>query len=213
MPPPNLPILYSFRRCPYAMRARMALNSAAVELEHREILLKNKPPSMLRASAKGTVPVLILEDQSVLDESWQISRWALLGNDPENLLGEDKQYLDTTESLVESCDGIFKAALDKYKYSDRHPLSDEQYRQQGMPFLESLESMLQNNLFLLSDLPTIADIALMPFVRQFAHVDKVWFEQCGLPHVARWLNTLIDSQRFQLAMQKHTLWEFDRDGS
>lgn len=186
----------------------MALNSAAVAFEHREILLKNKPPSMLLASPKGTVPVLVLEDQSVIDESWQISRWALLRNDPENLLGESKQYLDTTESLVQCCDGIFKDALDRYKYSDRHPRSAEQYRQQGMPFLESLESMLENSLFLLSDQPTIADIALMPFVRQFAHVDIDWFEQCGLPNVLRWLNTLIDSQRFQLAMKKHPLWEF-----
>jgi len=206
----SLPVLYSFRRCPYAMRARMALNSAGVKVEHREILLKNKPPSMLQASAKGTVPVLVLADQDILDESWQIAVWALSGNDPENLLGANKQFLDATAPLVERCDGEFKSALDKYKYSDRQPLSATVYRQQGMPFLNLLESMLQNSRCLLSNQLTVADIALMPFVRQFAHVDKPWFEQCGLPRLAQWLDLFIASERFQAAMQKHPLWEFDR---
>jgi len=203
------PILYSFRRCPYAMRARMALHSAQVRLEHREVLLKNKPPSMLAASAKGTVPVLVLEDGSVIDESWDVIQWALKQNDPENWLGRNQCYLAPAQQLVEECDGEFKQALDRYKYADRHPLDPEFYRDQGMPFLSKLNDILKNQSHLLDQRCTVADIAVMPFVRQFAHVDLSWFTHCGINHLNTWLQTLLQSDLFAEIMQKHALWEFE----
>ncbi len=202
-------ILYSFRRCPYAMRARIALHTAGIELEHREILLKNKPPAMLEASPKGTVPVLVLPDGKVIDESWDVVQWALTQNDPENWLGEDRCWLDATQPLVERCETEFKPALDRYKYADRHPEPAEQYRQQGMIFLQHLESLLQTRTFILADHPTVADIAIMPFVRQFAHVDKPWFVTAGVPHVRHWLDGWLESPVFRAIMQKQVLWKFE----
>lgn len=207
--PESSPVLYSFRRCPYAMRARMALHAAGVPLEHREILLKNKPPSMLAVSPKGTVPVLVLEDGRVLDESWEIVKWALDQNDPADWLGDDHRYLRLAGPLVERCDGPFKEALDKYKYADRHPLSAAEYRGQGLPFLQDLETLLQANTYLLADTMTVADIAIMPFVRQFALVDRAWFDAADLTRLANWLDRMIDSPLFHSIMQKQPLWQFE----
>lgn len=204
-----MPILYSFRRCPYAMRARMALIKSGIALEHREILLKNKPPSMLEVSPKGTVPVLVLEDGTVIDESWEIMRWAVSRNDPDNWLGEDQIYLDQAHTLIDRCDGEFKSALDHYKYADRYPLAQEEYRDQGMGLLKELDQRLAQQHNLLADRITIADIAIMPFVRQFANVDLTWFNQCGLNHLSRWLDELAHSVLFETAMQKHPLWQFE----
>jgi len=199
-----LPVLYSFRRCPYAMRARMALHHAGIVLEHREILLKNKPPSMLVASKKGTVPVLVLGDGEVIDESWEVVQWALSQNDPDNWLGTDHCFLDQARSLVEECDGEFKQALDHYKYADRYPQDAEVYREQAMPFLLKLDHMLTKNRYLLADHCSIADIAIMPFVRQFAFVDIEWFSNNELAHLQRWLTTL-----FTKIMEKRPLWAFE----
>ena len=202
------PVLYSFRRCPYAMRARMALIQSGIDLEHREILLKNKPPSMLEASPKGTVPVLVLPDNTVFEQSFDVMLWALQQNDPQNWLGDNNAFLKQGLPLIEQCDGAFKSALDRYKYADRHPLSAEEYRQQAMPFLTQLDELLQQNRQLLTDKITIADVAIMPFVRQFAAVDRAWFDQCGLSGLGNWLDQLIDSPLFEKAMQKHSLWQF-----
>ena len=206
------PILYSFRRCPYAMRARMALIAAEVELEHREILLKDKPPEMLEASPKGTVPVLVLEDGVVLDQSWDIVQWAITKNDPYNWLGTNHEFLTASVPLVESCDGEFKSALDRYKYADRHPLPAQHYREQAMPFLQHLDQQLKNHRYLLTDRITVADIAILPFVRQFANVDRSWFDQCGLNHLTRWLEVLLSASLFAQAMRKFPVWEFTRPG-
>lgn len=203
------PVLYSFRRCPYAMRARMALHSAQIKLEHREVLLKNKPPAMLAASAKGTVPVLVLGDGSVIDESWDVIQWALKQNDPENWLGTDQCFLVPTQLLVEECDGEFKQALDRYKYADRHPQTPEFYREQGTPFLIKLNDILKSQSHLLDQRCTVADIAVMPFIRQFSHVDSDWFAHCGLSHLHKWLEDLLQSDLFTKIMQKHPPWEFD----
>ncbi len=201
------PILYSFRRCPYAMRARMALRVAGIKLVHREILLKNKPPEMLSASSKGTVPVLVLDNGRVIDESWDVMCWALEQNDPENWLGDTNCWLDQSQDLVTECDGSFKQALDRYKYADRHPHSPETYRQEGLKFLNTLDGMLAEQRYLLAPHRCIADIAVMPFVRQFAHVDKAWFDQCSLENLNRWLNALLNSDLFTEIMIKRPLWE------
>ena len=205
-----LPVLYSFRRCPYAMRARMALIAAEIKLEHREILLKNKPPEMLKASPKGTVPVLVLENGKVLDQSWDIMCWAIRKNDPYHWLGDEQAFLTESLALIERCDGEFKSALDHYKYADRHPLPASHYRELAMPFLRDLDQRLSTNRYLLSNRVTIADIAVLPFVRQFAHVDRGWFDQCGVEHVSNWLDDLLNSPLFSQAMQKYPLWEFER---
>ncbi|MGI9317048.1 MAG: glutathione S-transferase [bacterium] len=206
----SIPVLYSFRRCPYAMRARMALIAAEVKLEHREILLKNKPPSMLKASPKATVPVLVLEDGTVLDQSWEIMRWAMIQNDPDNWLGENQIYLVRAQPLVDQCDGAFKRELDNYKYADRQPHPAEFYRDQGIPFLADLNQCLTVQRYLLADQITIADIAILPFIRQFANVDRTWFDQCGLDHLIAWLDQLLATIIFSQAMQKHPLWDFNQ---
>jgi glutathione S-transferase len=186
----------------------MALIAAKVDLEHREILLKNKPPSMLEASPKATVPVLVLEDGTVLDQSWDIMRWAIMKNDPFNWLGQDQIYLARAQPLIDRCDGEFKRALDQYKYADRHPRPAQVYREQGMAFLNDLDQRLTEQRYLLANQITIADIAIMPFIRQFANVDREWFDLSGLDRLIAWLETLVDSTLFNQAMQKYPLWDF-----
>ena len=204
--PTKLPILYSFRRCPYAMRARMTLLYASINLELREVLLKAKPEKMLAISAKGTVPVLELADSRVLDESYDIIRWALQQSDPENWLSAD---IDPAISdLITRNDGQFKTDLDHYKYWERFPAeSQEQYRARGELFLAELEVLLNLQPYLLAERITLADIALFPFVRQFAFVDKEWFDQSPYPKLRAWLEQLINSELFLSAMKKSPPWQ------
>ena len=183
------PILYSFRRCPYAMRARMALRRASITVELREVSLGDKPQAMLELSAKGTVPVL-LANKLMLDESLGIMDWAMDQADPGQWLDADLQA--RTESLIYENDGSFKTHLDQYKYWDRFPAQSQQYyRQQGETFLVKLEQLLQANQYLLADRPTFADIAVFPFVRQFAFVDKHWFDTSGYSQLQRWLQEFL----------------------
>lgn len=200
------PVLYSFRRCPYAMRARMALQIAEIEVEHREVLLRDKPPQMLAASPKGTVPVLVVRADEVIDESFEIMKWALRRNDPDNWLGDDDRHFISALPLVSRCDGDFKEALDRYKYADRHPEPAQQYRCRATTFLLELGERLAAHRCLVADQITLADIAIMPFVRQFAAVDRPWFDDWAPPQLRRWLDTLIDSTLFGSVMQKHPLW-------
>ena len=206
--PTTLPILYSFRRCPYAMRARMALLYASINLELREVLLKAKPEKMLAISAKGTVPVLELADAVVLDESYEIIRWALEQNDPKNWLSAELEA--DIDDLVARNDGQFKTDLDHYKYWQRFPAeSREQYRARGELFLTELEVLLSRRPYLLAERITLADIALFPFVRQFAFVDKDWFDQSPYPKLRAWLEQLLVSELVLAAMKKSPPW---RDG-
>lgn len=163
---------------------------------------------MLEASPKGTVPVLVINEQTVLEESWDIMLWALNQHDPQNWLGQKGELLDLTRPLVARLDGEFKTALDQYKYADRQLQPAAVYRQQGLPFLNDLEAMLSKTDFLLGHQVSIADIAAMPFVRQYAHVDRPWFDQCALNHLIRWLERLMASDLFHTAMKKHPLWAF-----
>ena len=199
------PVLYSFRRCPYAMRARMTLLYVSITVEIREVFLGNKPQAMLELSAKGTVPVL-LDGDLILDESVDIMRWALQQSDPQQWLRADLQA--DTEALIAENDGRFKMALDQYKYWDRFPAESQQYyRQQGEEFLLKLDQLLQANQYLLADTPTLADIAIFPFIRQFAFVDKDWFDQSSYQRLQQWLHYFIDSPLFNQVMHKYPPWQ------
>lgn len=204
----NTPVLYSFRRCPYCMRAHMALKKSGIQVELREVKLSDMPKEALEISPKATVPILVLSDGSFIDESWDIVKWALEQNDPDKWLGEEKEFLLETEMLVETNDFSFKEDLDHYKYADRHPEQSElEYRQACEEFIEELEEMLTDNRYLLSDQLTAADISVFSFVRQFSMVDKDWFDQAPYPRVQHWLEEIVSSKFFQSVFQKHELWQ------
>lgn len=194
-------ILYSFRRCPYAIRARMALHVSCAEYELREVDLKSKPAHMLAASPKGSVPVLILEDGHVIDESYDIMQCALRSHDPENWLGEEGTYLLPAASMIEKNDIDFKRALDGYKYADSE-LSREHFRTAGEFFLRELEERLNATRYLFADKLTIADAAIFPFIRQFAAVDAGWFANAPYPALRLWLSGIVNSPRFAAVMKK-----------
>lgn len=198
------PILYTFRRCPYAMRARMALAHAGVNYEVREVVLRDKPPSMLELSPKGEVPVLKVQDQ-VIDESIDIMRWALTEQD--EWLDFDSKQLADMNQLVDKCDFDFKLWLDRYKYADRHPEYTQAYcREQGERFLRELEARLQEEDYLFGSHLSFADVALMPFVRQFAHVDLNWFERSKYIKLRAWLEGMKASALFKSIMTKYPQW-------
>lgn len=214
--PLNLPVLYSFRRCPYAIRARMALLYASINVELREVLLREKPPSMLAISAKGTVPVLQLHDGAVLDQSCDIMYWALAQNDPQQWLRAD--LAEASWDLISRNDNQFKRDLDRYKYWPRFdcephnsPGNSSQItaRAQCELFLAELEQHLNDQPYLLAEQLTVADIALFPFIRQFAFVDKQWFDQSPYPALRAWLQQLLQHELFLRAMKKSPPW---RDG-
>lgn len=203
-----LPVLYSFRRCPYAMRARLALQYSGVKVELREILLKDKPQEMLRLTKKATVPVLELVDGRVIDESWDIMIWAIRQNDPDLWLGADQSNLFKSEVLIKMNDYSFKTDLDHYKYADRYPqYPAEYYRSQGEEFLQDLEQALSQSKYLLGESLSIADIGIFPFIRQFAFVDKAWFDQAPYPGLQSWLQELLESPLFKSTMRKLPVWK------
>ena len=195
--------LYSFRRCPYAMRARMALRYSGVEFSIVEVSLKAKPAEMLALSSKGTVPVLDV-DARVIDESLEIMRWALAQNDPQDwLLKDDPQGQLTMAALIEANDQSFKVQLNRYKYAERYPEHPmETYRAEGSEFLHKLDQLLERRDYLLAQHPSLADVALMPFIRQFAHVDRDWFAQTPYRHLQAWLQRFLESELFTAIMKK-----------
>ena len=204
----SLPRLYSFRRCPYAMRARLGLMFAELPLELREITLKNKPDQMLAISPKGTVPVLQLADGTVIEESAEIMMWALEQNDPQGLL--DEKISSEANALIAQNDNEFKQWLDRYKYADRHPeMTQIEYRQKGEIFLQDLEALLTKNTYLLGNNVTVADIGIMPFVRQFAHVDRDIFYSLPYPKLQLWLQYWLEHPLFVQAMTKFQPWQED----
>lgn len=196
------PVLWTFRRCPYAMRARLAIASAGVDVELREILLRDKPQPFLTASPKGTVPV-VQTGARVIEESLDVMLWALDQNDPEGWLNMPRHGFD----LITEADGPFKTALDRTKYASRHPgvdVSVERYKA-GL-FLHKLDAMLTTQTNLFGDMPSLADMAILPFVRQLAHVDLTWFEEQPWTHLLAWLNAFKASDRFQSIMTKYDPW-------
>lgn len=207
-----LPVLYSFRRCPYAIRARFAITQANITVELREILLKNKPQALRQASPKATIPVLITPEGTVIDESLDIMRWALLSPDTENRWFPP-QHQDTIKQLVEYNDNTFKYWLDRYKYADRHPQhSPEYYREQALIFIQQLDDLLKKHTFLLSDSIGWADIAIFPFIRQFSMVDSQWFEQAPFANLRRWLDHFLTHPHFLQLMQKTPPWDEHKKG-
>lgn len=205
-----LPILYSFRRCPYAMRARLGIHHSGMPVELREVVLRDKPACMLKYSPKGEVPVLVLPDGTVLEESLDIIHWALANNDPGQWLATDSDLLQQATSLIKENDTSFKHNLDRYKYPERYP--DEQgpdYRAGGEVFLQKLEQCLSQHHYLLSEHISIADITIMPFIRQFAHTDKDWFDQAPYPHLQQWLAGFLESELFLSVMKKYPAWQPD----
>ncbi len=199
----QFPILYSFRRCPYAMRARLGLLYAGQTCELREVVLRDKPAEMIALSPKGTVPVLHLTDGAVIDQSYDIVKWAISQNDPQDW----RDDFARADELVRDNDGSFKAALDKYKYASRFPdQPPESYRAQGEIFLKKLDLMLRDQPFLLGERQTVADIALFPFIRQFAHVDREWFFSTPYARLQQWLQHHINSKNFKTIMKKYPQW-------
>lgn len=203
----ELPVLYSFRRCPYAIRSRMTLVYANVKVELRDILLKDKPEDMIAVSPKATVPVLKISDGTVLDESFDIMLWALDQNDPDGWLPSNKKLRQPIFDLVAENDGPFKNNLDQYKYFVRHPDSpQETYRAQGEEFLKRLENLLSQHEFLISDRMSFADTAIFPFIRQFANSDKNWFDHSPYKNLKNWLNNQLDTSTFKYVMKKRKIW-------
>lgn len=202
-----LPILYSFRRCPYAIRARMALYARGINVELREVWLREKPAPMLAISPKGTVPVLQLPDGQVLEESWDIMLWATAQYDPKDWRGQNDCWLTDSTELVSLNDGSFKPHLDGYKYPDSRAHPAEYYRKQAQPFLESLEKRLTDNPYLLDEQCRLADVAIFPFIRQFAAVDKDWFAQSPYPKLKDWLDRFVTGELFHSIMKKYPAWK------
>lgn len=197
-------ILYSFRRCPYAIRARLTIEISGIDVDIREVLLKEKPQAMLTVSPKGTVPVLVLADGHVIDESIDIMRWALQQSDPDHWLCND---MTITDHLIELNDGEFKQHLDHYKYADRFPeQSIETYRQHAECFLKILEQQLNKNQYLVSEQFTLADAAIFPFIRQFAFVDKGWFDDSLYTKLQHWLARILHRDIFNSVMKKQPQW-------
>ncbi len=197
-----LPVLYSFRRCPYAIRARMALRYAGVPVAVHEVALREKPAALLAASPKGTVPVLVTPHGEVIDQSMDIMHWALQQNDPDGwLVGSDT---DTTQHWIALNDGTFKPLLDCYKYAGCHPeLTPTEHRSRALEALiQPLDAQLQETQWLLGPRISMIDVALLPFVRQFAGVDKAWFDAQPLPALHNWLRSWLDSRLFSDVMEK-----------
>jgi glutathione S-transferase len=202
----DLPILYSFRRCPYAMRARMAIAASGVRVELREVVLRDKPPEMIAVSPKGTVPVLVVGDDHVVDESLDIMRWALAQNDPADWLAH------ADPGMIAFNDGPFKQALDRYKYPHRYGLADGvEHRDAARDHLSGLNKKLATQPYLGGSAPAFTDIALFPFIRQFAATDPLWFDALPLPALQAWLNGLLASDLFGQIMTRYPKWTAGED--
>ena len=215
-----LPVLYSFRRCPYAMRARMALAVSGQTIELREVELKHRPDELYQASAKGTVPVLVLPDGQVIDESLEIMHWALGQHDGMHkheamTQHEAMTWLPATAAMQAECDaliarndGAFKHHLDRYKYATRYAGADEvEHRELGAAIMRDLDARLRQCAHLLGDAFTLADAAIAPFVRQYALADRAWFEAQEWSALRVWLDQFTASERFLAIMQKYPVWQ------
>ncbi len=203
----KLPVLYSFRRCPYAMRARMALAVSDQRCQIREIVLRDKPAAMIEASAKGEVPVLVLPDR-VIDQSLEIMNWSLNRSDPQGWLSPETESIEQMQSLICGCDEDFKYHLDRYKYASRYEGAiAQEHRLQASIFVHRLHSRLLAQAFLSGSKPCLSDIAIFPFIRQFANTDRAWFDQQPWQRVGEWLDALLASELFKQIMFKYAVWE------
>lgn len=201
--------LYTFRRCPYAMRARLAIASClpSAYFELREIVLRDKPAALISISPKATVPVVQLSNGNVLEESLDIMLFAI----NQHAAHKDKLLPAALETdifhLIADNDGDFKWALDRYKYADRYEENQAFYRQKGEVFLARLNTRLTAHPYLLGEHATLSDMAIFPFIRQFAHVDKKWFDTSEYTALATWLNSWLASDLFKSIMMKYPPWQ------
>lgn len=225
----SLPILYSLRNCPYAMRARIAIFKSQQPVALRDLVLSNKPPEMLLASPKGTVPVIVLENCSasaselsnnnsdksinavqdvVIDESRDIMLWALRRGDPHNLLQSDQpEALPEMLAFIDEFDIEFKQRLEAYKCAKRyHETNIEECREACEHYIKMLELRLAEHNYLMSAHESLLDIALLPFIRQFARIERQWYLQSPYPNVKQWLNHYLQSPMFTKVMAKYPLW-------
>ncbi len=195
------PILYSFRRCPYAMRARLMLYLAGISVELREVVLRDKPPSMLQVSPKGTVPILQLISGKIIDESLDLMEYAI------DYGADVLPVTDAQNDLITENDQVFVHHLNRYKYSTWHNEADKLlHRDSALHFLDSLETKLTGQKWLYGDKPSKADYAILPFVRQFRLPDTVWFDGCEMPNIHRWLFSFMESTHFLACMKKYPQW-------
>jgi len=200
-----LPILYSFRRCPFAIRARMAIYVADITLEIREVNLSHKPLNMLELSTRGTVPILKLRNGEIIQESLEIMIWALGKRDPRGWIDN---YDGVSEALISENDSTFKKNLDRYKYWQRHPeQSQVQARLEAERFLMNLEDLLDGSKYLFGKSENLADIAIFPFIRQFSAVDPDWFETAPYPNLRGWLHRFLADNVFTKSMQRNPVWK------
>lgn len=215
-----LPVLYSLRNCPYAMRARMAVYKSGQIVALRDLVLSNKPKEMIAASAKATVPILVLSESKVIDESVDIMLWALSESDPNNMLRIDQcvqQYNETERNIPQKFDEIlsliylfdneFKPSLEAYKCAKRyHEDNVQECREVCETYIDNLEQRLTQHSYLIDDQESLADIALVPFIRQFAKVERQWYLQSPYSRVRKWLNQYLQSAMFNKVMAKYPLW-------
>lgn len=203
----ELPVLYSFRRCPYAMRARLAVLASGIPVELREVMLRDKAPEFLAVSPSATVPCLVTTSGDVIDESYDIMRWALSRNDPDGWLEPEDGDLADAMALIADIDGPFKQHLDRYKYDTRYAdVNKKTERSVAAAYLKSLDERLVARNWLLGARPSLADYAILPFVRQFANTDRDWFEAEDWPHLKNWLKAFETSQHFADIMAKYDKW-------
>jgi len=213
--PQPLPVLYSFRRCPYAMRARLAIAASGLRCELREVVLRSKPADLLAASPKATVPVLVLPGGRVIEQSLEIMHWALAQNDPPGWLAADRETLALMQADIAVNDGRFKQHLDRYKYPNRYQHEHvgnehafaQAHRASAGRWLMELESRLSRYAWLFGDAASLADMAILPFVRQFAHTDPAWFDAQPWPHLKAWLLDWETGPLFQQVMEKYPPWQ------
>ena len=204
----SLPVLYSFRRCPYAMRARLALAISGQACELREVVLKAKPAELLEASAKASVPVLVLPSGEVIDQSLDIMRWALQLNDPARWLPTKPEQAAQVQALIDDCDQTFKHHLDRYKYPGRYEgVNALDHRTACADWLSQLGQQFTPQGWLFGRTASLADMAIAPFVRQFAQTDLLWFEQQDWPALQAWLKRIVSSTLFESIMHKYSAWE------
>lgn len=205
----TLPVLYSLRNCPYAMRARLAIFKAKQPVELRDVVLTDKPPEMIVASPKATVPILVLASSQVIDESLDIMLWALGENDPDNLLRTEP--LTNILNLINLFDHEFKPCLEAYKCAKRyHESNVQECRHACEVYIQNLEQRLSAHEYLIDEKESMADIALLPFIRQFAKVERPWYLQSPYPNLRRWLNRYLQSAMFNKVMAKYPLWSSDQ---
>ena len=207
------PVFWSFRRCPYAMRARLAVRSAGIKVELREILPRDKPDAFLEASPKGTVPVVELVDGTVLEESRDVMQWALVQNDPDGWLDVQHRDPEGTAAFLDALDGPFKTHLDRYKYASRFdPDAALEHREAGAARLAEFDAKLATQPSLSGEKNGLLDFATLPFVRQFRIADPTWFDAQPWPHLHHWLQAFLASRQFASVMKKYAVWQEGGDG-